>query len=81
MSRSLVVAVMIGVLSLGSLAYVCAGQPDSAVPGHLWQAVGVARASPPVDAPGFGLRDLAGRSVRLADFRGRLVMLYFWTTW
>jgi hypothetical protein len=32
-------------------------------------------------APGFSLPDLSGTPVRLADHKGRLVMLYFWTTW
>jgi peroxiredoxin len=41
----------------------------------------VARAVPPVPAPDFGLHDLAGRTVRLAGFRGRVVLLYFWATW
>ena len=29
----------------------------------------------------FTLADLHGRSVSLADFRGRAVLLYFWATW
>ncbi|MBI4381808.1 MAG: redoxin domain-containing protein [candidate division NC10 bacterium] len=33
-----------------------------------------------IDAPSFTLPDLAGRSVRLKDFRGRVVLLYFWAT-
>lgn len=32
-------------------------------------------------APPFSLPDLNGTPVRLADLRGRSVMLYFWTTW
>ncbi len=34
-----------------------------------------------IEAPRFALRDLAGRVVRLEDFRGHLVLLYFWATW
>ena len=32
-------------------------------------------------APEFSLRDLAGRLVSLADFRGKIVVLDFWATW
>ncbi|HFQ13317.1 MAG TPA: TlpA family protein disulfide reductase [Gammaproteobacteria bacterium] len=31
-------------------------------------------------APDFGLTNLAGQSVRLSDYRGRLVLLNFWAT-
>jgi peroxiredoxin len=32
-------------------------------------------------APAFTLRDLAGRHVSLADFRGKAVLINFWATW
>ena len=31
--------------------------------------------------PSFSLPDLNGMPVRLADLKGRALMLYFWTTW
>lgn len=34
-----------------------------------------------VSAPPFSLLDVQGTPVRLADHRGRPVMLYFWTTY
>ena len=34
-----------------------------------------------VSAPPFSLPDLSDKTVRLADERGRPVMLYFWTTY
>lgn len=32
-------------------------------------------------APGFALRDLAGHTVSLADYRGKAVLINFWATW
>ena len=36
---------------------------------------------PPKPAPAFALPDLQGKTVRLEDFRGKVVMLFFWATW
>jgi len=35
----------------------------------------------PVAAPDFELKDYAGRSVRLADLKGSVVLVNFWATW
>jgi peroxiredoxin len=40
---------------------------------------GPARAGAP--APGFQLKDLAGHTVRLSDYRGKVVVINFWATW
>ena len=37
--------------------------------------------APPQPAPAFALPDLDGKTVRLADFRGKVLMLFFWATW
>ena len=34
-----------------------------------------------VEAPDFSLKNLSGRKVRLTDFRGKVVLMNFWTTW
>jgi thiol-disulfide isomerase/thioredoxin len=38
-------------------------------------------ASEAVEAPDFSLRDLAGKPLRLKDFRGKVVFLNFFATW
>lgn len=44
-------------------------------------ALGLDVPARPLAAPPFTAPDLNGASVRLADHAGRVVMLYFWTTW
>ncbi len=36
---------------------------------------------PPKAAPAFALPDLGGKTVRLEDFRGKVLLLFFWATW
>jgi cytochrome oxidase Cu insertion factor (SCO1/SenC/PrrC family) len=45
------------------------------------EALGIDIPLRPLAAPAFSLPGLNGAPVRLADLRGRIVMLYFWTTW
>ncbi len=35
----------------------------------------------PAKAPQFVLRDVAGRTVRLSDYHGKVVLINFWATW
>ncbi|MBI2219366.1 MAG: redoxin domain-containing protein [Candidatus Rokubacteria bacterium] len=44
-------------------------------------SVAVQPYDPPKPAPPLALPDLGGRMVRLEDFRGKVVVLFFWTTW
>lgn len=34
-----------------------------------------------IPAPPFALKDLDGNTIRLTDYRGKIVILYFWATW
>ncbi len=44
-------------------------------------AAGVFKYSEGTNAPGFSIEDLGGNRVRLKDFRGKVVLITFWTTW
>ena len=41
----------------------------------------VQRYDPPKPAPAFSLPDLDGKPVRLADLKGKVVLLVYWATW
>ncbi len=43
--------------------------------------IGAQPYEPPRSAPAFTLPDLDGQATRLEDLRGKVVLLYFWTTW
>lgn len=61
-------------------AWWAAHQPDFP-PSRLEVPPGAINARKPVPAGDFSLRDLQGRMVRLADLRGKVVLINFWTTW
>ncbi len=44
-------------------------------------AARVLKVKPGIPAPGFELEDMQGRTIQLADFRGKIVLLDFWATW
>ena len=51
------------------------------VVGNRPQYVKAAPLAAGVLAPDFEARDLAGKAVRLSDFRGKVVVLDFWAPW
>ena len=60
--------------------------PESSVAGpnallRLVEGLGLDRPARRLAAPPFVLSGLEGTDIRLDDLRGRVVMLYFWTTW
>jgi peroxiredoxin len=50
------------------------------IAGSLWSPVPAAQAAEN-RAPAFTVRTLDGRTVRLADYRGKAVIVDFWATW
>ena len=60
-------------------AAVAAAQPAAAPPA--WEKMGVAAYEPPKEAPAFALPTLDGRTVKLEDYRGKALLLFFWATW
>ncbi len=69
--RQVIVAVVVAA-SLAATA--AAAAPDFA-------SMQVHRYEAPKPAPAFELPDLAGRTHRLAELKGKVVMLFFWATW
>jgi cytochrome oxidase Cu insertion factor (SCO1/SenC/PrrC family) len=68
--------------SLAALAaVVTAAVAAPAADGPDFDALRLQRYESPKPAPAFELPALDGRPVRLADLRGKVVLLFFWTTW
>jgi cytochrome oxidase Cu insertion factor (SCO1/SenC/PrrC family) len=70
-----------GIATLLSVPLLLLDAAWPAVPGPLLDALQLAKPTSRLEAPAFDLPALSGRSVRLADLRGRPVLLYFWATW
>lgn len=46
-----------------------------------FQAMSLVRFAETVELPPLSLPDLAGKDVSLQSFRGKVILLNFWTTW
>jgi cytochrome oxidase Cu insertion factor (SCO1/SenC/PrrC family) len=75
MKRIMVLLIIFGTWAiLGPGVNVNAGE-------DLMAAAGVTKFKERIIAPTFTIEDVAGRSIKLGDFRGKVVLLDFWTTW
>ncbi len=73
--RALSVAIVAGSLLLSGLL---AGKAGAADP---LEAMGVLRPAAPEPAPDIAFTTIDGREVRIRDFRGKRILLGFFTTW
>jgi peroxiredoxin len=80
MTRAQLLELSAGLVLLGGAIGVAAywGRPG---PAGRADAFPVSRPAEPIAASDIELPDLAGRPVRLRDYRGRVVLLNFWATW
>ena len=67
-------AILFGVALWLDVALAAEAAPDFA-------ALKIQPYEPRKPAPEFELQDLQGKTIRLADFRGKLLLLFFYTTW
>jgi cytochrome oxidase Cu insertion factor (SCO1/SenC/PrrC family) len=67
------------VIAAALWATVAAAQPAAAP--AAWERMGVFVYESPQPAPAFALPALDGRTVRLEDYRGKALLLFFWATW
>ena len=55
--------------------------PAAAAAAPDFAAMDIQRYETPKPAPDFALPDLDGRTVKLTELRGKVVLLFYWATW
>jgi thiol-disulfide isomerase/thioredoxin len=65
---------MLDIILTVLLAFQPAFSPDPSTAGQLLETQSMV-------APAFRLKDLRGSSVRLSDYKGKVVLINFWATW
>jgi hypothetical protein len=68
-------------LVAASAALLSVGAAWAGSSADLFDALRLGRPTSRLEAPDFDLATLGPRSVRLADLRGRPILLYFWASW
>ncbi len=79
--RSAIVAAAVLGLVAAARSECGPADPKPGIDGAVWHAAGIVPLPQPGPAPPLRLNDVSGKTVDLQNFRGRLVMLYFWATW
>ena len=75
MKRVLILLAIFGTMAILGAGAIVNSDED------LMAAAGVTKFKEGISAPTFTIKDLAGKSVKLEDFRGKVVLLNFWATW
>ena len=81
MTGSIRSAMLLGLCAIAPGAGIGPAGAEGSLDAALWAAARVTRPTEPTEAPPLTLTNLSGQTVALRDFRGQVVMLYFWATW
>ena len=74
MKRINILLIIFGIwtaFALGQAAYAAGGLPSA----------DIYKFTEKSSAPGFTIEDVAGKQVKLQDYRDKIVLLFFWTSW
>jgi hypothetical protein len=81
MTRSIRRAMLLSLCVLAPNTGIGLAGPEGPLDAALWDAARITRPAEPTEAPPVTLMNVTGQTVALRDFRGQVVMLYFWATW